>query len=506
MNSQPNILIVMADQLAPQFLAAYGHPLVRTPNIDRLASAGVVFDAAYCNAPLCAPARYVFMSGRLPTRIGAWDNAAELSAEIPTYAHYLSHLGYHTALSGKMHFCGADQLHGFDRRLTTDVYPADFTWTPDWDDPQRALDWYHNMNVVREAGTCYRSSYLDYDDEVTFQARRYLYDLARDGGKAPFCLTVSYIHPHDPYVTRPEYWDLYRDQDIDLPATGAGDVDPDPHSCRLREAMRMDVDVSERQVRNARHAYYGSTSYVDERIGELLQSLGEAGFANDTVVIVTADHGDMLGERGLWFKMNWFEHSARVPLIVHAPARFSHRRIGAAVSLVDVLPTLVDLATDAGGFDYPTPLEGRSLLGHLAGSGGHDEVFGEYCAEGTSTPIYMRRRGRWKLVTADGDPPQLYDLGEDPRESRNLAPLAPDLDPQAQALLAAGASECDTPALRAAILESQRRRRFLSPVMRGQGVSWDYQPPADAGQAYIRNHMSIFELESRARFPAMPRP
>ncbi len=114
----PNILLIMVDQLAPQFLSAYGHPLVKTPNIDRLCAEGVVFDAAYCNAPLCAPARYVMMSGRLPSKIGAWDNAAEFPAEVPTFAHYLSALGYRTALSGKMHFFGPDQLHGFEERLT----------------------------------------------------------------------------------------------------------------------------------------------------------------------------------------------------------------------------------------------------------------------------------------------------------------------------------------------------------------------------------------------------
>jgi choline-sulfatase len=165
---KPNILLIMVDQLAPQFLSAYGHPLVKTHNIDRLCADGVVFDAAYTNAPLCAPARYVMMTGRLPSKIGAWDNAAELSSEVPTFAHYLSSLGYRTCLSGKMHFCGPDQLHGFEERLTTDVYPADFTWTPQWDEPAKALDWFHTMEVVRKAGTCLRSTYLDFDDEVTF--------------------------------------------------------------------------------------------------------------------------------------------------------------------------------------------------------------------------------------------------------------------------------------------------------------------------------------------------
>ena len=497
----PNILLIMVDQLAPHFLAAHGHPLVKTPTIDRLAAEGVVFDAAYCNAPLCAPARYVMMSGRLPSKIGAWDNAAEFPAEVPTFAHYLSALGYRTTLAGKMHFCGPDQLHGFEERLTTDVYPADFTWTPDWDEPARRLDWFHTMEVVRKAGTCLRSTYLDFDDEVTYAAKRYLFDLARGGEARPFCLVASYIHPHDPYINRPEYWDLYRDDEIDLPVVAAGEVEDDPHSRRLRAAMAMDdPPPSEAEVRGARHGYYASVSYLDARIGELLATLAETGFADDTLVIFTSDHGDMLGERGLWFKMSWFEQSARVPLVAHWPAAFPARRVANAVSLVDILPSLVDLASEGAGFDYPTPLEGRSLVPHLSGSGGHDEAIGEYYGEGTEVPLFMIRRERFKYVSAQGDPPQLYDLGQDPRELTNLAN-----GEQRRDLLDLFHDEAerrwDVAALKEQVLESQRRRRLVAPVLRDQGSAWDYQPRPSAASSYIRNSMPIGELERRARFP-----
>jgi choline-sulfatase len=499
----PNILVIMVDQLAPQFLSAYGHPLVKTPNIDRLCAEGVVFDAAYCNAPLCAPARYVMMSGRLPSKIGAWDNAAEFPAEVPTFAHYLSALGYRTALSGKMHFCGPDQLHGFAERLTTDVYPADFTWTPDWDHPDARLDWFHNMGVVQTAGPCLRSTYLDFDDEVTYTSKRYLFDLARGGEERPFCLVASYIHPHDPYINRPEYWDLYRDDEIDLPAVSARDVEDDPHSRRLRAAMAMDDPApSEAQVRAARHGYYASVSYLDARIGELLAALGETGYAEDTLVLFTSDHGDMLGERGLWFKMNWFENSARVPLVAHWPSAFPAQRVANAVSLVDVLPSLAELASDGAGLDYATPLEGRSLVPHLSGSDGHDEAVGEYFGEGTDTPLFMIRRERFKYVAAEGDPPQLYDLAEDPHERTNLA--ASERRRDALALFREEAERrWDLAALKERVLESQRRRRFVAPVLRAQASSWDYQPPASAGASYIRNDMPIGELERRARFPAV---
>ena len=150
--TQPNILIVMADQLAPHFTGAYGHPLVQTPAMDALAERGALFDAAYCNFPLCAPSRFSMLSGQLPSAIDAWDNGSEFAASVPTLTHYLRLLGYHTTLSGKMHFIGPDQLHGFEQRLTTDIYPSGFDLTPDWDvDPESLGNWY-SMASLSEAG------------------------------------------------------------------------------------------------------------------------------------------------------------------------------------------------------------------------------------------------------------------------------------------------------------------------------------------------------------------
>ncbi len=149
----PDILLVMADQLTPFALGGYGNPVVHTPHSDALAETGVVFDAAYCNSPLCAPARFSLMAGRLASRIGAYDNAAYFPATVPTLAHYLRLLGYQTCLAGKMHFVGPDQLHGFEERLTTDIYPADFGWVPNWRRPDERIDWwYHNMLSVKQAG------------------------------------------------------------------------------------------------------------------------------------------------------------------------------------------------------------------------------------------------------------------------------------------------------------------------------------------------------------------
>ncbi|MEO5796291.1 MAG: choline-sulfatase [Rhodoferax sp.] len=503
--AQPNILILMADQLTPSALAAYGNTVSKTPHIDALAASGVVFESAYTNSPLCAPSRYVFMAGKLPSAIGAYDNAAELPSEVLTFGHYLRHAGYRTILSGKMHFCGADQLHGFEERLTTDIYPADFGWTPDWDQPELRPSWYHNMGSVTDAGTCIRSNQLDFDEEVVFLAQQKLFDIVRDDDARPFCMVVSMTHPHDPYAIPQQYWDLYRDEDIDMPRVAP--IDPaqmDPHSKRLRHVSDMDnAPISAQQTRNARHAYYGAVSYVDEQIGKIRRTLEQTGQADNTIVILLSDHGDMLGERGLWYKMNFFENACRVPLIVHAPKRFQAHRVAASVSLVDILPTLVDMAFDGVAPAAPEALDGRSVWPHLVGTGGHDEVVGEYLGEGAVAPLVMLRRGVHKFVHSPGDPDQLFDLQADPNELKNLAtdPASADL---LQSFRAEVAARWNLPQLRTEVVASQRRRRFhYAAQNRGVPQYWDHQPFQAASQRYMRNHIDLDTLEARARYPVV---
>src|SRR5208282_125976 len=254
----PNILIVMADQMAPAFLPIYGHALTRAPNMQALAQSGVVFESAYCASPLCSPSRASFMAGLLPSRTRVYDNAAEFAADIPTFAHHLRRLGYRTVLSGKMHFCGPDQLHGFEARLTTDIYPADFGWTPDWTRFEHRPSWYHTMDSVTQAGPCTRTNQTDFDDDVIFNARQKLFDMARAKDKRPFCMVASMTHPHDPYVIPQRYWDRYAGVDIDMPRVRMAADELDPHSRRLRHVCGLELQpVNDTQVRAARRAYYG---------------------------------------------------------------------------------------------------------------------------------------------------------------------------------------------------------------------------------------------------------
>ena len=441
------------------------------------------------------------MSGLLPSRTRVYDNAAEFAAGIPTFAHHLRGLGYRTVLSGKMHFCGPDQLHGFESRLTTDIYPADFGWTPDWDRPHERPSWYHNMSSVIEAGLCVRTNQLDFDDEVTFAAEREIYDKARGIDPRPLLLVASLSHPHDPFAISERYWNLYGDDEIDMPGPAIPPRQLDPHSRRLRHVYAMDSEpVTMEQIRAARRAYYGEISYVDDNLGRLTRALRECRLSDDTIVIFLGDHGEMLGERGLWYKMSFFEGSARVPLIVGAPGRWAPRRVTSSVSLLDVTPTLIDLAGGDSSALGET-IDGRSLVPHLETGEGRDEAIGEYLAEGAVAPIVMIRRRNHKFIHSPDDPDQLYDLKRDPGERENLAARAEEAE-RVDEFRREVARRWNLAALDAEVRASQQRRRLVDAALnKGAQRSWDFQPIRDASKAYVRNTTALDDLEALARFP-----
>jgi choline-sulfatase len=345
-----------------------------------------------------------------------------------------------------------------------------------------------------------RTNQLDFDEEVVFKAQQYLYNHVRENAEQPFCLTVSMTHPHDPYCIPEEFWSLYRDEDIPLPGVNIDQQELDPHSQRILKVIDLwGKDLPEEKIRDARRAYFGACSYIDSNIGKLLKTLGDCGLAEDTIIIFSGDHGDMLGERGLWYKMHWFEMAARVPFVVHAPSKFTAHRVSQSMSTADLLPTLVELA--GGAVDPSLPLDGRSLLPHLQGNGGHDEVLGEYMGEGTNSPLMMIRRGDWKFIYSEVDPLLLFNVANDPKELENLA-QSPDHQGLLTEFLEDARQRWDIPAIHQATLASQRRRRFVAESLtKGKLKSWDHQPMVDASQQYMRNHIDLDDLERRARFP-----
>ena len=495
--SKPNIVLVMADQMSAKALPFHGHQVVKAPALSALANAGVVFENAYCNSPLCGPSRLSMMSGQLPSKIGGYDNAPEFSAAIPTFAHYLRLSGYRTCLSGKMHFAGPDQLHGYEERLTTDIYPSDFGWTPNWSDPAAAVA-FQDMQNVLETGPCLRSLQIDYDDDVENQAIRWLYDRARDVRAQPFMLTVSFTSPHDPYVARPEFWDIYADDEIDLPEVPPIDAEKmDAHSARIYSHYSIGAaTVTDDVIKRARHGYYASIEYIDAKVGALMKVLGETGLSENTIVVFVSDHGDMMGERGMYYKKSFFEWSARVPLIFWAPNLFKQRRVSAPVSLLDILPTFHELA---GAETEILESDGHSLVPLLNGGSIAERIIaGEFLAEGVFEPTFMLRDCSHKLFYSEIDPPLLFDLNRDPAELHNLAG-----DSSAQEHLARlvkhAAALWDVSAIRADIIVDQNRRRLIAKAHQtGVPPVWDFQPFQDASQQYVRAGAWTVEVEAKA--------
>jgi choline-sulfatase len=357
------------------------------------------------------------------------------------------------------------------------------------------------MTSVLQPGIAEITNQLEFDDEVAFLAVRKIYDYARFTPEQPFCLMASFTHPHDPYAARAKYWNLYRDEDIDLPRVGAiSHNDLDAHSRRLYDVSAMqDYTVTGDDIRAARHGYYANISYIDDLVGQLLDALAATGKLDNTVIIFTSDHGDFLGERGLWYKMSYLEPAAHIPLIIAAPKHFKACRVKEPVTLADILPTLVDIAT-GGKAELSRAVDGRSLYPLLTGAAENPDAtaWGEYLAEGTVAPMYMLRRGPWKFIHCPTDPDQLFNLVDDPNELKNLAGT----HPLAKKFHAEVMAKFDIAKINGEVLQSQRARHMMFEALKSGGhFPWDFQPLRDASEQYTRNHMSVTDRDLQSRFP-----
>ncbi len=498
--SRPNILIFMVDQLTGTLFPDGPVDWLHAPNMKKLAARSTRFANAYTASPLCAPGRASFMTGLLPRETKVYDNASEFAASIPTYAHHLRRAGYQTCLSGKMHFVGPDQMHGFEERLTTDIYPPDFGWTPDYRKPGERIDWwYHNMGSVTGAGVAEITNQLEYDDEVAYNATRKVYDLARGKDERPWCLTVSFTHPHDPFVARKKHWDLYEDCEHLLPEVGAIPYEQqDAHSKRIFDANDWQAfDIGEEDIRRSRRSYFSNISYLDDKVGEVMEALEAT--RQEAIILFVSDHGDMLGEHGLWFKMSFYEGSSRVPLMIAAPD-MQAGNVTAPVSMLDICPTLCDLA--GVDMDEVTPWTTGESLVHL-GQGGvrSSPVMMEYAAEASYAPLVSLRDGKWKYNRCLLDPDQLFDLEADPHEQTNLAGSAAHQE-VLTTLRAQSEARWDLTQYDSEVRSSQARRWVVYEALRqGEYAPWDFQPMQDATQRFMRNHMDLNEVEERQRFP-----
>ena len=355
------------------------------------------------------------MTGQYIHKIGAWDNAAPLRSDAVTWAHLLRAQGYDVVLSGKQHFGGMDQLHGFRAQLARDLHAERQHGLIDWESgtPPASRPW-QGLAQARPGTT----EEIEVDDLAEAEALAYLRDPARK--EQPWALNVSFIAPHFPLIVPQRFWDLYPLDEIDLPDIPGGHLENQHPVYQRMRRMFGCVDFPEELVRRGRAGYYGLITYLDEKIGNLLKTLEETGQLEDTIVIYTSDHGEMNGEHGMWRKSNFYEASARVPLHIMFPCElFAGRQFDEVVSLVDLTATIVDIA-DAQPLHQ---LDGDSLLPLMQRDtrDWKNFAFSEYLAHGVQRPMAMLRKGWYKFNYSLGDAPELYDIAEDPGEFRNLA-------------------------------------------------------------------------------------
>ncbi|HEU5138586.1 MAG TPA: choline-sulfatase [Bacillales bacterium] len=480
-HSKPNIVMIMADQMAFDVIGALGHPVVQTPNIDRLVRNGVTFENAYCNSPICAPSRASFVSGKLISEIGVYDNGSELSADCPTFLHHLRRAGYETVLSGKMHFVGPDQLHGFEHRLTKDIHTASFDLTPDW-----TQGVYHNHGTgvkrLKNPGVNELNNNLDYDEKVLNRTLEQIRTFKRNRQERPFFLCSSFFHPHDPFHITAEYWNRYDNADIPMPeVSGEEMAERHPFNQWIQKHHELDVcELTDEEILENRRAYYGMVSYFDDKVGRIIDELERLNMMEDTIIMVTSDHGEMLGEHGMWFKRTFYDGAAKIPLIIAYPDQFpAGKRVSEVVSLVDLAATIMKLADVPDCETWISEMAGDSFEKLLTGGEDNswkDEAYCEYYGEGPIQPMVMLRKGQYKYVYVHEHKPLLFDLLADPEEIHNLAQNT-EFKPLLQEFQQRIASEIDITSIRKDIIQSQQERLLLTESLNaGKKTSWDHKP------------------------------
>ena len=475
--TRPNLLIIMSDQHNQHVLGCAGDPHVRTPNLDALAARGVKFDSAYCSAPLCVPSRMGFLTGRSPSDLGVWTNECALDPETPTFAHQLALAGSETVMCGRMHFPGPDQHRGFVRRLVGDVSGARDESQPLFERRIPLHTTGQTYPSVRDSGPG-RSSYIAYDDDVIRRACQYLQQREKDQPDRPFCMVVGCLLPHNPYICPRPLFEQYMDS-AELPGPAASELEVLHPAIQEWRRVRGVGQITPEDARRARAAYFGLVTRLDGRIGELLAALGTTGFAADTVVVYTSDHGDMAGEHGMWWKDCFYEGAVRVPMIWSWPGRFRQgAEVPAVTSLLDVGPTCLELT----GAEPLPGAAGRSLLPMLESevpADWPDTAIAECFPHGLR-PARMIRQGRWKLIHYHGyEHPQLFDLELDPGEQTDLG-RCPEHGAVRDALLARAMDGWSGAAIERTVAARRQARRIVhdweQTVPPGESEIWRVPP------------------------------
>ncbi|MEZ5650090.1 MAG: sulfatase-like hydrolase/transferase [Burkholderiaceae bacterium] len=429
--SPSNLLIIMSDEHNPKFLGCRGHAIVKTPNIDRLASRGVRFDAAYTPSPVCVPARAAFATGKYVHQIGAWDNAIPFTGAMPSWHSLLRERGHRTVSIGKLHFRSAEDDNGFsEEQIGMHIIDGQgdlLGLIRDEDMPKRGSA--YKMATLAGPG---ESMYTTYDRDITARAQVWLREQAPSYTDKPWVLFVSLVCPHFPLTAPPEHFYRYYDQDLPLPLLYEQRHEGQhPYIEDYRRSFAYDEFFkSAEMVKRAQAGYLGLCSFLDENIGKILAALDDTGLAANTRVVYTSDHGDNAGARGLWGKSTMYDDAAGIPLVVAGPEIPGGRVVDTPVNMIDLYPFIMRCAGEQDAQTVTAEHPGGDIERIIAGADEQRAVFSEYHGMGSKSAAYMIRKGRHKLVYYSHYPPQLFDLSNDPDEKTDLA-----ASPDSQAVL-----------------------------------------------------------------------
>ena len=435
----PNIIWIQSDQHNPAVIGAYGDKVVETPNLDKLAENGTIIKNAYCASPICVPSRMSSITGRFPHETQVWTNDQTLNSAFPTVAHSLGSVGYNPIQIGRMHFNGIDQYHGFAKRFVGDH-------SPNYPGSPRQVD--HgvlsgtagpNRSSLEKSGKG-QNAYEVHDEEVAERTDSILNDIRKTNieKKSPLYISIGLMLPHQPFVAREKDFAKYEGK-VPLPTVPAESLEKcHPYIKWWRERTGIN-SVTEEEILRARTAYWALCDRTDALIGNILSSLKKNNLLDNSIIIYTSDHGEQVGERGLWWKQTFYENSVKVPAIISWPEKLPKGQIlDNVINQFDINSTLLDIA---GAPQLPRS-HGQSMLSMLNNNGEKWEntAFSEYCMDDSDTSrsfsanlggidIHaksggvqnrMLRKDNWKLNYYNGYDPELFDLQEDPLETNNL--------------------------------------------------------------------------------------
>lgn len=423
--SPSNVLFIICDEMSRQSLSCYGNSLTQTPNIDRLVREGTCFTQAYTPSPICVPTRASLATGQYVHQIGTWSSAEPYDGSVKGWGHQLIERGHKVTSIGKLHYRSSDDDNGFSE----EIKPMHVFQGIGWPigllrDQIYSYDGAPEMSENVGAG---ESDYTRYDATIAEACCDWIAaagERHQSGQEEkPWVLFSSFVAPHYPLIAPQKFYDLYPLDSIDMPLNYAQNERPThPEVVAMAKFWNYDDYFDEDSLRRGRAAYYGLCSYLDHHVGMLLDSLEKAGLYDNTRIVFTSDHGEMLGNRGLWGKSVMYEESVGIPMIISGPGIPKGHREDTPVSLIDCHRTIQHSVLGQIKNDEAT--HSQSLIDMANGELPERTLLSEYHDGGCTTGVFMVRVGDWKYTHYVGRPPQLFNLKQDPLEQQDLGGCA----------------------------------------------------------------------------------